>query len=73
MIVCPWRKKYEADIAREERLAANFKPMCGPNGPEPNYHAENVERARNKLHTLAIDHRLGGCICQFAPYGTFKS
>ena len=73
MIVCPWRKKYEGDIVREERLAAKFSPMNGPNGPQPNYHAEAAQRARDNLHKLSIDHRMGGCICQAAPYGTFKS
>jgi hypothetical protein len=73
MIVCPWRKKYEADIAREEPLAAKFKPMYGPNGPSPNIHALCVETARDSLRRLDMDHKQGGCICQ-APgsYGHFK-
>lgn len=64
MLNCPWEKRYKETIRREELPAANFRPMYGPDGASPNIHAERIKTARDNLHKLALDHRLGGCTCQ---------
>lgn len=65
MLNCPWEKKYKADIERETALAISF------NLPGKNWHEEAAQTARNKLHTLSLDHRMGGCICQAPRPGTW--
>lgn len=58
MFNCPFEKKYKAELEQARKDALVWKP------PGENFAAEDVRRLEGKLHTLSVDHRLRGCICQ---------
>lgn len=66
MLNCSWEKKYAAELEQEERAAKAW------NLPGKNWAEDAVQRIRAKQHCLYLDHRMGGCICQHAPAGTFR-
>jgi hypothetical protein len=64
MLNCPFEKKYKAELEQARKDAAAW------NLPGENFAATDVRHLEGKLHTLSVDHRLRGCVCQAAPAGT---